>query len=65
MKVRFLRPAQSEVDDAFEWYETQSQGLDFIINDFYCVLSGFGETSEEEINAVKFKKEGSYSTVIS
>lgn len=27
MKVLFLRPAQSEVDDAFEWYETQSQGL--------------------------------------
>ncbi len=27
MKVRFLKPAQSEVDDAFVWYETQSHGL--------------------------------------
>ncbi len=27
MKVRFLKPAQSEVDDAFIWYETQSPGL--------------------------------------
>jgi plasmid stabilization system protein ParE len=27
MKVRFLRLAQSEVDDTFAWYETQSQGL--------------------------------------
>jgi plasmid stabilization system protein ParE len=27
MKVRFLKPAQAEVDDAFVWYETQSYGL--------------------------------------
>ena len=27
MKVRFLKPAQSEVDEAFAWYETQSHGL--------------------------------------
>lgn len=27
MKVRFLKPAQSEVDDAFAWYDSQSQGL--------------------------------------
>ena len=27
MKIRFLKPAQSEVDDAFAWYESQSQGL--------------------------------------
>lgn len=27
MKVRFLKPAQSEIDDAFAWYESQSQGL--------------------------------------
>ncbi|HDH34315.1 MAG TPA: type II toxin-antitoxin system RelE/ParE family toxin [Nitrospirae bacterium] len=27
MKVRFLKPAQSELDDIFAWYETQSQGL--------------------------------------
>ena len=27
MKVRFLKPAQLEVDDAFVWYETQSKGL--------------------------------------
>ena len=27
MKVRFLKPAQVEVDDAFAWYETQSRGL--------------------------------------
>ncbi len=27
MKVRFLNHAQSEIDDAFAWYETQSVGL--------------------------------------
>ncbi|MEK6527528.1 MAG: hypothetical protein AABZ36_01405 [Nitrospirota bacterium] len=27
MKVRFLKPAQSEVDDAFVWYDSQSNGL--------------------------------------
>ena len=27
MKVRFLKLAQSEVDGAFTWYESQSQGL--------------------------------------
>jgi plasmid stabilization system protein ParE len=27
MKVRFLKVAQAEVDDAFAWYETQSHGL--------------------------------------
>lgn len=27
MKVRFLKPAQTEVDDAVAWYETQSYGL--------------------------------------
>jgi len=27
MKVCFLKPAQSEVDEAFAWYETQSSGL--------------------------------------
>lgn len=26
MKVRFLKPAQSEVDDAVEWYDSQSFG---------------------------------------
>ena len=27
MNLRFLKLAQSEVDDAFAWYETQSHGL--------------------------------------
>ncbi len=27
MKVRFLKPAQSEVDDVVAWYESQLQGL--------------------------------------
>ncbi len=27
MKARFLKLAQSEIDDAFAWYESQSQGL--------------------------------------
>ncbi len=27
MKIRFLKPAQSEVDDAFAWYNFQSHGL--------------------------------------
>lgn len=27
MKVRFLKPAQSEVDDAFAWYEEQMHRL--------------------------------------
>ena len=27
MKVRFLKPALSEVDDAFVWYKTRSRGL--------------------------------------
>ncbi len=27
MKIYFLRPAQSEVDDAYKWYEAQSKGL--------------------------------------
>ncbi|MDP2681928.1 MAG: type II toxin-antitoxin system RelE/ParE family toxin [Deltaproteobacteria bacterium] len=27
MKVRFLKPAQSEVDDAVAWYNFQSRGL--------------------------------------
>ena len=27
MKVRFLKPAPAEVDDAFAWYEIQSRGL--------------------------------------
>ena len=27
MKVRFLKPAQSEIDDAFAWYDSQSSGL--------------------------------------
>jgi len=27
MKVRFLKLAQLEVDDAVSWYESQSQGL--------------------------------------
>ncbi len=26
MKVRFLKPAQSELDDAFAWYDSQSSG---------------------------------------
>ncbi len=27
MKVRFLRPAQSEVDDAVAWYDSQSPSI--------------------------------------
>ncbi len=27
MKVRFLKPAQSEVDDAVAWYNSQAYGL--------------------------------------
>ncbi len=27
MKIRFLKPAQSEVDDAFLWYDSQTHGL--------------------------------------
>ena len=27
MIVRFLKPAQSELDDAFAWYDSQSSGL--------------------------------------
>lgn len=27
MKVRFLKPAQLEVDDAVAWYDSQSQDL--------------------------------------
>ncbi|HBU06021.1 MAG TPA: plasmid stabilization protein [Nitrospiraceae bacterium] len=27
MKVRFLKPAQHEVDDAVAWYDSQSRGL--------------------------------------
>jgi plasmid stabilization system protein ParE len=27
MKVSFLKPAESELDDAFEWYENQARGL--------------------------------------
>ncbi len=27
MKVRFLKPAQSEVDDAFAWYDAYSHSL--------------------------------------
>ncbi|OGW14813.1 MAG: plasmid stabilization protein [Nitrospirae bacterium GWA2_42_11] len=27
MKINFLKPAQSEIDDAFAWYEAQSHGL--------------------------------------
>jgi hypothetical protein len=27
MKIRFLKPAQFEVDDAFSWYDSQSRGL--------------------------------------
>lgn len=27
MKVRFFRPAQSEVDDAVAWYDSQSRSL--------------------------------------
>lgn len=27
MKVRFFKPAQSELEDTFAWYETQSHGL--------------------------------------
>ncbi|MBI4826083.1 MAG: type II toxin-antitoxin system RelE/ParE family toxin [Nitrospirae bacterium] len=27
MKVRFLKPAQSEVDDAVAWYDSQSRNL--------------------------------------
>src|SRR5512139_2064059 len=27
MKVLFLRPAQCEVDDAHEWYDSQSHGV--------------------------------------
>lgn len=27
MKIRFLKPAQSEVDDAVVWYDSQSFGL--------------------------------------
>ncbi|MFA4827992.1 MAG: type II toxin-antitoxin system RelE/ParE family toxin [Thermodesulfovibrionales bacterium] len=27
MKVRFLKPAQSEVDDAVTWYDSQSRSL--------------------------------------
>jgi plasmid stabilization system protein ParE len=27
MKVRFLKPAQSEVDDAVAWYDSQSHNL--------------------------------------
>jgi len=27
MKIRFLKPARFEVDDAFAWYDSQSHGL--------------------------------------
>ena len=27
MKIRFLKPAQFEVDDAVEWYDSQSKDL--------------------------------------
>ena len=27
MKIRFLKPAQIEVDDAVAWYDSQSRGL--------------------------------------
>jgi len=27
MKIRFLKPAQSEVDDAFSWYDSQTHGM--------------------------------------
>lgn len=27
MKIRFLKPAQLEVDDAVSWYDSQSQAL--------------------------------------
>ncbi len=27
MKIRFLKHAQSEVDDAFSWYDSQAHGL--------------------------------------
>jgi hypothetical protein len=27
MKVSFLKPVESELDDAFEWYENQARGL--------------------------------------
>lgn len=27
MKIRFLKPAQSEIADAVAWYETQAHGL--------------------------------------
>lgn len=27
MKIRFLKPAQSELDDAVAWYDSQSRGL--------------------------------------
>ena len=27
MKVRFLKPAQAEVDDAFAWYDSQAHGM--------------------------------------
>lgn len=27
MNVRFLEPARSELDDAFEWYEMEQRGL--------------------------------------
>jgi plasmid stabilization system protein ParE len=27
MKIRFLKTAQSEVDDAFSWYASQTHGL--------------------------------------
>jgi plasmid stabilization system protein ParE len=27
MKVSFLKPAESELDDAFQWYENQARGL--------------------------------------
>jgi len=29
MKVRFLTPAQSELDDAVAWYNAQATGLGF------------------------------------
>ncbi len=27
MNIRFLKPVQYEIDDAYEWYEAQSRGL--------------------------------------
>ncbi len=39
MKVRFVRPAQAEVDDAVVWYDSQSPGLSTqFLDDLYRAI---------------------------